>query len=108
MLQLQLGNRLFEFLCLYLPYKHTGTHNISKAVLENENYSYPMRSLFTLFIHWFALMYTMTFLPLRSLINSDTFSQEKMSPKQIIVQNILCNKGFPIHLMTEQHEKIIH
>jgi len=52
-------------------------------------------------------MYTMAFLAMGGPINSDTFSQESMSPKQIIIQNILCNKGFPIHLMTERYEKII-
>jgi len=52
-------------------------------------------------------MYTMAFLAVGSLINSDTFSQESTSPKQIIIQSILCNKGFPIHLTTERYEKII-
>lgn len=58
------------------------------------NYSYPPRALHTLFVHWFALMYTMAFVPIGNLIDSDTFSQENTSPKQIIIQNTLCNKSF--------------
>jgi hypothetical protein len=48
----------------------------------------------------------MGFLTMGSLINSDTIYQENTSPQPIVIQNILCNKGVPIHLMTEQHEKI--
>jgi hypothetical protein len=82
MLQLQFGNRLFELF-------------ISIEILTH--FVYPL----------VCIMYTMVFLPMGSLINSDTFSQENTSPKQIIIHNILCNKGFPIHLITEKHEKII-
>jgi len=77
------------------------------TVISCLNYSYSLRSLRNLFIHWFVLIYTMAFLLMGSLINSDTFSQESTSPKQIIIQNILCSKGFPIHLLTERYENII-